>query len=45
MKICLSATADNLEAQIDPSFGRCHYLVVVDSVTMHFEAKPNMAAS
>jgi len=44
MKICVSATADNLEAQIDPRFGRCLYLVIVDSETMEFEAIPNMAA-
>jgi predicted Fe-Mo cluster-binding NifX family protein len=43
MKICVSATADNLEAQLDPRFGRCQYLVVVDSETMKFEAIPNMA--
>ncbi len=44
MKICVSATANNLEAQLDPRFGRCLYLVVVDSETMQFEAIPNMAA-
>jgi predicted Fe-Mo cluster-binding NifX family protein len=44
MKICVSATADNLEAQLDPRFGRCLYLVIVDSETMQFEAIPNMAA-
>jgi predicted Fe-Mo cluster-binding NifX family protein len=45
MKICVSATADNLEAQLDPRFGRCLYLIVVDSETMQFAAIPNMAAS
>jgi predicted Fe-Mo cluster-binding NifX family protein len=44
MKICISATADNLEAQLDPRFGRCLYLIIVDSETMQFEAIPNMAA-
>jgi len=44
MKICVSATADNLEAQLDPRFGRCLYFVIVDSETMHFEVIPNMAA-
>ncbi len=44
MKICVSATADNLEAQLDPRFGRCLYLVIVDSKTMQLEAIPNMAA-
>jgi predicted Fe-Mo cluster-binding NifX family protein len=44
MKICVSATAGNLEAQLDPRFGRCLYLVIVNSETMQFEAIPNMAA-
>jgi len=44
MKICVSATGSNLDAQIDPRFGRCLYLIVVDSETMQFEAIPNMAA-
>ena len=44
MKICITATANSLEAQIDPRFGRCSYLIIVDSETMQFEAIPNMAA-
>jgi predicted Fe-Mo cluster-binding NifX family protein len=44
MKICVSSTAENLEAQLDPRFGRCLYLVIVDSENMQFEAIPNMAA-
>jgi len=44
MKICVSATADSLEAQLDPRFGRCRYLIIVDSENMQFEAIPNMAA-
>ncbi len=44
MKICVSATGNNLEAQLDPRFGRCAYLVIVDSETMQFEAIPNIAA-
>jgi predicted Fe-Mo cluster-binding NifX family protein len=44
MKICVTATANSLDAQIDPRFGRCSYLVIVDSETMQFEAIPNMAA-
>jgi len=43
MKICVSATGASLEAQLDPHFGRCPYLVIVDSETMQFEAIPNMA--
>ena len=44
MKICVSATANNLEAPLDPRFGRCLYLVIVNSETMEFEAYPNLAA-
>jgi predicted Fe-Mo cluster-binding NifX family protein len=44
MKICVTATANSLNAQIDPRFGRCSYFVIVDSETMQFEAVPNGAA-
>lgn len=44
MKICVSAVANNLEAKLDPRFGRCLYFVIVDSETMLFEVIPNMAS-
>ncbi len=44
MKICVSATGNNLDAPIDPRFGRCFYLIVVDPENMQFEAIPNTAA-
>jgi predicted Fe-Mo cluster-binding NifX family protein len=44
MKACVTATANSLNAQIDPRFGRCAYLVIIDSETMQFEAIPNVAA-
>jgi predicted Fe-Mo cluster-binding NifX family protein len=44
MKICVSAVADSLDAQVDPRFGRCHHFVIVDSDVMTFEAVPNEAA-
>jgi predicted Fe-Mo cluster-binding NifX family protein len=44
MKICVSATSNSLEAQLDPRFGRCLYLIVVDSETLQFEAITNIAA-
>jgi len=43
MKICVTATADGLDVQVDPRFGRCPYFVIVDSETMKFEAIPNTA--
>jgi len=44
MKICVSATANSLDAPIDPRFGRCSYLIIVDLDTMQFEAVPNLAS-
>lgn len=43
MRIAVSATSGSLDAQIDPRFGRCQYLVIVDTETMNFEVLPNMA--
>ena len=43
MKICVTATAGDLNAQVDPRFGRSQYFVFVDSDTMEFEAMPNEA--
>ncbi len=44
MKVAVSSTTNNLEGQLDPRFGRCAYLLIVDSETMQFEAIPNAAA-
>lgn len=41
MKIAISATNANLEAQVDPRFGRCQYFLIVDAETNDFEAVPN----
>jgi predicted Fe-Mo cluster-binding NifX family protein len=38
MKICVSASSDDLDADVDPRFGRCQYFVIVDSETMEFSA-------
>ena len=43
MKICVTATAGDRNAQVDPRFGRCQYFVFVDSDTMAFEAMANEA--
>ena len=43
MKICVTATAGDLHAQVDPRFGRSQYFVFVDSDTMAFEAIANEA--
>ncbi|MCW4007540.1 MAG: NifB/NifX family molybdenum-iron cluster-binding protein [Candidatus Bathyarchaeia archaeon] len=45
MKICVSAAGSNLDAPLEPRFGRCPYFVIVDSETMQFEAIPNAASN
>jgi predicted Fe-Mo cluster-binding NifX family protein len=45
MKIAVSATEPSLDAQIDPRFGRCQYLIIVDPDTMEFEVVTNSAAT
>jgi predicted Fe-Mo cluster-binding NifX family protein len=37
MKIALSASSSDLDADIDPRFGRCQFLIIVDTDTMKFE--------
>ena len=45
MKIAISSSADHLEAQLDPRFGRCGYFAIVDPDNMDFEAFPNHNAT
>ena len=44
MKVAVSATGENLDAQIDPRFGRCQYFVIVDMDSMEYEAILNASA-
>jgi predicted Fe-Mo cluster-binding NifX family protein len=44
MRICVSASANSLDASVDPRFGRCPYFIIVDSETLQFEAVPNPAS-
>jgi len=41
MKVALSAYGRDLDAQIDPRFGRCAYFIIVDTDDMSFEAFDN----
>jgi predicted Fe-Mo cluster-binding NifX family protein len=41
MKICITAQGNNLDAQVDPRFGRCQYFIFVDTDTLQFEAVQN----
>ncbi len=45
MKVAVTAKGKDLEAQVDPRFGRCSYFLVVDTDTMVAEAieNPNLA--
>ena len=44
MRIAISTTAPNLDAEVDPRFGRCQYFIIVDPDTMQFEAVENSSA-
>ena len=41
MKMCVSASSDSLDANVDSRFGRCPYFVVVDSETMEYTVVSN----
>ncbi len=45
MKIAFTTTAPNLEADIDPRFGRCQYFVIVDPDTLKYETLGNSGAA
>lgn len=45
MKIAITATQPNLDASIDPRFGRCPYLIEVNPETLDYEALDNPYAS
>lgn len=44
MKIAISSTGPDLDAQVDPRFGRCQCFIVVDPATEEFEVLDNQAA-
>ena len=45
MKICITAQGNNLNAEIDPRFGRCAYFIFVDTDTMTSEPLENSNAA
>jgi len=45
MRIAVSASEPILDAEIDPRFGRCRYLIIVDTDSLEFEAVENSGAS
>jgi predicted Fe-Mo cluster-binding NifX family protein len=45
MKVAVSSNGNNLDAQLDPRFGRCAFFLVVNSDDMSFEAFNNESAA
>lgn len=41
MKVAVTATGPNLDARVDPRFGRCPYFVIVETDDLSFEAIEN----
>jgi predicted Fe-Mo cluster-binding NifX family protein len=41
MKVLVTSQGENLDALLDPRFGRCQYFIIVDSDTMSFKAIKN----
>ena len=44
MKVAISSNGDNLDAQLDPRFGRCAFFLVVNPDDMSFEVFENESA-
>lgn len=44
MKVAVAASGDNLEAPVEPRFGRCPMFLVVDTESMEFQAIQNPGA-
>jgi predicted Fe-Mo cluster-binding NifX family protein len=44
MKVVLTTTQPNLDAELDRHFGRCAYLLVIDPHTQDWQARPNAGA-
>jgi predicted Fe-Mo cluster-binding NifX family protein len=45
MKIAVSAKGKDLEAEVDPRFGRAAFIMIVDTDTLDYEALDNSANS
>ena len=41
MKICITSQGNDLEAQVDPRFGRCQYFIIVDTDTDETDVSEN----
>lgn len=43
MKVLITVTTPNIEAALDPRFGRAAYFLLVDSETLAWDVQPNPA--
>jgi predicted Fe-Mo cluster-binding NifX family protein len=41
MRVAVSSTGNSLDSQVDPRFGRCQVILVVDTETLNVEALSN----
>jgi len=44
MKICVTSMGDNLDADVDPRFGRCQYFLIIDTDSMNVKPISNESA-
>ncbi|AKB44879.1 hypothetical protein MSVAZ_2610 [Methanosarcina vacuolata Z-761] len=44
MNICVTASGEGLDSEVDPRFGRCSYFVIYNPETRHVESISNAAA-
>lgn len=44
MNICVTASGEGLDSEVDPRFGRCSYFVIYDPETRNVESISNEAA-
>jgi predicted Fe-Mo cluster-binding NifX family protein len=45
MKVAITSLESSLDSQIDATFGRCQYFIIVDTDSMEFEAIKNPSLS
>jgi len=45
MKVCITASGNDMNSDSDPRFGRCSFFIIADSENGDFEAFENQAAA
>lgn len=44
LKICISSSGEDLNANVDPRFGRCDHFLIINPKTMDFESISNKSS-